>query len=120
MSRSSRKVSKRAYARIASIVGLTREQAVRIYAFESGGDGTYDVGAGLEQPTPGAQAISTVLGYTQLLATNSVELIAEKGDEFIDILKTRAQVLTGKARETLQTKNFGTYVDDRLQSQRAR
>src|SRR5262249_9773893 len=72
---------KRAYAKPASAAGLTKEQAVRIYAFESGGDGAYDVQAGLEQPKPGAQAISTALGYNQLLATNSVELIAEKGDQ---------------------------------------
>jgi len=74
---------KRAYAKTASAASLTKEQAVRIYAFESGGDGKYDVQAGLEQPKPGAQAISTALGYNQLLATNSVELLAEKGDQFI-------------------------------------
>src|SRR5262249_426592 len=62
---------KRAYAKAASVAGLTKEQVVRIYAFESGGDGAYDVQAGLEQPKPGAQAISTALGYNQLLATNS-------------------------------------------------
>ena len=30
---------KRAYARVASAAGLTREQAVRVYAFETGGNG---------------------------------------------------------------------------------
>ena len=34
---------KRAYAREAKAAGLTREQIVRIYAFETGGNGTYDV-----------------------------------------------------------------------------
>jgi hypothetical protein len=95
---------KRAYARVASIAGLTREQVVRIYAFEAGGNGTYDVQAGLEQPTPGAQAISTALGYNQLLATNSVELMAEKGDQFIDILQAKAKTLAGETREVLQKK----------------
>jgi hypothetical protein len=52
---------KRAYAKAASAAGLMKEQVVRIYAFESGGDGAYDVQAGLEQPKPGAQAISTAL-----------------------------------------------------------
>ena len=95
---------KRAYARTASAAGLTKEQAVRIYAFESGGDGKYDVQAGLEQPKPGAQAISTALGYNQLLATNSVELMAEKGDQFIRILTAKAAGLPEEAKKTLQRK----------------
>jgi hypothetical protein len=33
---------KQAYARAASAAGLTKDQAVRIYAFETGGNGTYD------------------------------------------------------------------------------
>ena len=95
---------KRAYAKVASAAGLTKEQAVRIYAFESGGDGKYDVQAGLEQPKPGAQAISTALGYNQLLATNSVELMAEKGDQFIRTLSAKAGGLTDEAKKTLQRK----------------
>src|SRR5437899_1088620 len=95
---------KRAYAKVASAAGLTKEQAVRIYGFEAGGDGKYDVQAGLEQPRPGAQAISTALGYNQLLATNSVELMAEKGDQFIRILSAKAAGLTDEAKKTLQRK----------------
>src|SRR6516164_7641672 len=95
---------KRAYAKTASAASLTKEQAVRIYAFESGGDGKYDVQAGLEQPKPGAQAISTALGYNQLLATNSVELLAEKGDQFIRTLSAKAAGLTDEAKKTLQRK----------------
>ena len=95
---------KRAYANIAFAAGLTKEQVVRIYAFESGGDGTYDVQAGLEQPKPGAQAISTALGYNQLLATNSVELMAEKGDQFIKILSAKAAQLPDEPKATLQRK----------------
>ncbi|MFX7792813.1 hypothetical protein ABTK00_20465, partial [Acinetobacter baumannii] len=34
---------KRAYARYALASGLTREQAVRVYSFETGGTGNYDV-----------------------------------------------------------------------------
>ena len=37
---------KRAYARYALASGLTREQAVRVYSFETGGTGNYDVQAG--------------------------------------------------------------------------
>src|SRR5262249_47989966 len=95
---------KMAYVRVAALAGLTKEQVVRIYAFEAGGDGTYDVQAGLEQPKPGARAISTALGYNQLLATNSVELLAEKGDEFVAALQAKAQGLSGKAAQSLQNK----------------
>src|ERR1700736_1243386 len=38
---------KRAYARVASAAGLTREQAVRGYSFETGGNGNYDMRSGL-------------------------------------------------------------------------
>ena len=38
---------KQAYAKVATAAGLTREQTVRIYAFETGGNGTYDAQAGM-------------------------------------------------------------------------
>src|SRR5262249_39579848 len=38
---------KRAYAKVATAAGLTKDQVVRIYGFEATGDGTYDVQAGL-------------------------------------------------------------------------
>jgi hypothetical protein len=95
---------KRAYAKVAAAAGLTREQAVRIYAFESGGNGKYDVQAGLEYPRPDARAISTALGYNQLLSTNSVELLAEKGHQFTSTLQARAAGVSGDAKEALQRK----------------
>jgi hypothetical protein len=93
-----------AYAKVASMAGITKEQAVRIYGFEAGGDGAYDVQAGLEQPRPGAQATSTALGYNQLLAANSVELLAEKGDQFMQALQANAESLTGETKESLLRK----------------
>jgi hypothetical protein len=95
---------KRAYARVAAAAGLTREQVVRIYAFESGGNGKYDVQAGLEYPKPEARAISTALGYNQLLSTNSVELLAEKGHQFIAALQGRAAALPSDAKDALLRK----------------
>jgi hypothetical protein len=95
---------KREYARVASAAGLTKEQVVRIYGFESGGNGTYDVQAGLEYPTPRAQAINTALGYNQLLNTNSVELMAEYGEQFVQALERKARGLTGRPRMTLENK----------------
>jgi hypothetical protein len=95
---------KRAYARVAAAAGLTQEQVVRIYAFESGGNGKYDVQAGLEYPRPKARAISTALGYNQLLSTNSVELMAEKGHQFINVLQVKTAAAAGETREALQRK----------------
>jgi hypothetical protein len=92
---------KRAYVTTARTAGLTAEQCVRIYAFESGGDGKYDVQAGLEYDVPTARAVSTALGYNQLLSTNSVELLAEAGDEFISVLKSKARSATGARKAAL-------------------
>jgi hypothetical protein len=95
---------KRAYAQVASEAGLTREQAVRVYAFETGGNGTYDVQAGLTHPRPGARAISPAIGYNQLLTTNSIGLMTEHGDQFVRALRRKAGGLNGEARLTLEQK----------------
>jgi hypothetical protein len=95
---------KRAYAKVASAAGLTKEQVVRIYGFEAGGNGTYDVQAGLEYPTLGARASTTALGYNQLLNTTSVELMAEHGDQFLNVLKAKAAKLSGAPKKTLESK----------------
>jgi hypothetical protein len=95
---------KRAYARFAAVTGLTREQAVRVYAFETGGNGNHDMQAGLSSWRPGAHAISTAIGYNQLLTTNSVELIAERGPLFVKVLTDRAAQLSGPARQAMDTK----------------
>jgi hypothetical protein len=95
---------KRAYAKAALAAGLTKPQIVRIYAFESGGNGGYDVQAGLEYNSPSARAINSALGYNQLLNTNSVELLAEKGDRFIDALKAKAAGSSGETKTALERK----------------
>ena len=73
-----------------SAAGLTREQAVRVYSFETGGNGNHDMQSGLSASRPGSRAISTAIGYNQLLTTNSVELIAEQGHEFVQALTEKA------------------------------
>jgi len=80
---------KRAYAETASAAGLSKDQIVRVYAFEATGNGDYDVQAGLEYNKSG-RAITTALGYNQLLATNTVEIIAEKGQLFVNSLAAKA------------------------------
>jgi hypothetical protein len=94
---------KRAYAEAAAAAGLTRNQAVRVYAFEATGNGAYDVQAGLEYSRPGARAITTALGYNQLLATNSVELMAESGNKFVAILEAKAKGLPEGKRAALES-----------------
>jgi hypothetical protein len=93
---------KRAYARYALACGLTREQAVRVYAFETGGTGSHDVQAGIEHG--GKRAISTAMGYNQLLTTNSVELLAEQGHELIRALSEKVARNSGPARQSLEHK----------------
>jgi hypothetical protein len=91
----------RAYARFASEAGLTREQAVRVYSFETGGDGRNDSQSGLIH---GSHAVSTAIGYNQLLTTNTVELLAEQGPDLVRILAQRAAGLSGPARQTMEHK----------------
>ncbi|MHC4040153.1 hypothetical protein [Bradyrhizobium sp. 23AC] len=93
---------KRAYARYALASGLTREQAVRVYSFETGGTGSHDVQAGIEHG--GKRAISTAMGYNQLLTTNSVELLAEQGHELIRALSEKVARTSGPARQSLEHK----------------
>jgi hypothetical protein len=93
---------KRAYARYALASGLTREQAVRVYSFETGGTGSFDVQSGIEHG--GKRAISTAVGYNQLLTTNSVELLAEQGHELIRALSEKVAQTSGPARKSLEYK----------------
>ena len=95
---------KRAYARAASAAGLTREQAVRVYSFETGGNGNHDMQSGLSASRPGSRAISTAIGYNQLLTTNSVELLAEQGPEFVKALTAKAALLSGSQRQAMDHK----------------
>ncbi len=95
---------RRTYAKAALAAGLTPEQCVKIYAFESGGSGGYAVQAGLEYDRPDAHAISTALGYNQLLTTNSIELLAEVGDKILAALRAKARNADGARLERLDEK----------------
>jgi hypothetical protein len=95
---------KRAYARVAAAAGLTREQAVRVYSFETGGNGNHDMQSGLSASRSGSRAISTAIGYNQLLTTNSVELLAEQGPQFVKALTEKAAQLSGPPRKAIDYK----------------
>ena len=89
---------KQAYAKVAAAAGLTKDQAVRIYAFETGGNGNHDGGRpASSRPHTDARAISAAMGYKQLLTTNSVELVAEAGDGFVAALEKAAEDASGRS-----------------------
>ena len=95
---------KRAYAKVAAAAGLTKRACVKIYGFEATGDGKYDIQAGLEYGRPGERVISTALGYNQLLATNSIGLVAANGDTFLAVLRKKAKSASGARKAALQEK----------------
>jgi hypothetical protein len=94
---------KRAYVAAAAAAALSKDQVVRIYGFEATGNGTYDLEAGLEYNKNG-RAITTALGYNQLLATNSVEILAENGEHFVAALAAKAQQLPDDDKRALEKK----------------
>ena len=98
---------KRAYAKAALAAGLTRDQIVGVYVFETGGNGSYDSQAGLVPYRAGARAISPAVGYNQLLSTNTVSLFAEDGNRYLLALRQRAKGLTGPAKLTMERKIEG-------------
>jgi hypothetical protein len=93
---------KRAYARAAAAAGLTKNQVVGVYAFETGGNGAYDTQAGVTPTRP--RAISPALGYNQLLSTNTVSLLAEYGNSYLAALRMKAVTLRGEARRAMARK----------------
>jgi hypothetical protein len=93
---------KRAYARAARAAGLTLAQVIGVYAFETGGRGSYDTQAGVTATRK--RAISPAMGYNQLLSTNSVSLLAEHGKEFMATLNRKGRTLTGNARANYERK----------------
>jgi hypothetical protein len=93
---------KRAYARGASAAGLTKEQIVGVYAFETGGNGAYNTQAGVT-PTR-SRAISPAVGYNQLLSTNTVSLLAEHGERYVAVLHAKALMMRGEDRRQFERK----------------
>jgi hypothetical protein len=93
---------KQAYAMAASAAGLTREQVVGVYAFETGGNGSFDTQAGVT-PTR-SRPISPAVGYNQLLSTNTVSLLAEFGNRYVAALHQKAVMLRGEKRHAFDRK----------------
>jgi hypothetical protein len=98
---------KRRYAREALALGLTKDQVVRVYALETGGIGTADMQAGIHPITHKGKAISTALGYAQLLHANSVDEVSQHGAQFLERLKamSAAAGANTQLRASLQAKH---------------
>ncbi|WP_343062291.1 hypothetical protein [Hyphomicrobium methylovorum] len=77
------------YAEEATALGLSKDQVVRVYALETGGIGTYDMQAGIHPARKTGRAISSALGYAQLLDANSINELARSGATFIARLNQR-------------------------------
>ena len=106
--RVSERAFKERYAEEAVALGLSKSQVVRVYALETGGQGTADMQSGVNPISKRGKPISTALGYAQLLDANSVSELAKHGQRFIarleqtaarsDTPRERAMQLRGKAR----------------------
>ncbi len=83
---------KRRYAQDALTVGLTKDQVVRIYALETGGQGTYDMQSGFNPITKQGKPLSSALGYAQLLHANSTSELVKHGERFARRLLAMAAV----------------------------
>ena len=94
---------KRAYVAAAAAAGLSKDQVVRIYSFEATGNGTYELEAGLEYNKNG-RAISTALGYNQLLATNSVEILRRSRRAFRRRARGNRAAIAGRRQKALEKK----------------
>ncbi|WP_297321896.1 hypothetical protein [uncultured Bartonella sp.] len=94
----------RSYVNAAREIGLTSEQLVSIYAFETGGDGTHDLQSGVLKGKTNARPISTAIGYNQLVATASVSLMSEYGSDIAQELRQQAQNMSGTKRSKLLQK----------------
>lgn len=97
---------KRRYAEEALALGLSKDQVVRVYALETGGNGTYDMQAGIHPIKKTGRAISTALGYAQLLDANSVNEVSANGHWLIERLEEKASApgLTDERRASLRGK----------------
>ena len=89
--RISERAFKDRYAEEALALGLVKAQVVRIYALETGGQGTADMQAGINPITGKGKPISSALGYAQLLDANSVNEVAKHGAYFLDRLDKLAR-----------------------------
>jgi hypothetical protein len=97
---------KRNYAHAALAAGLSKDQILRVYALETGGMGTADMQSGINPVTKKGRAVSSALGYAQLLDANSVDQISRHGREYAHRLEAMADAhgVSEQRREELLRK----------------
>jgi hypothetical protein len=71
---------------------------VRVYALETGGNGTADMQSGINPITKKGRPISSALGYAQLLHANTIGELVKSGDGFVARLKRLAAASRDQAR----------------------
>jgi hypothetical protein len=97
---------KRRYAEEALALGLTKEQVVRVYALETGGNGTADMQAGIHPITKKGRPISSALGYAQLLHANTIGELVTHGATFI----ARLEKMTAAARNSARVQELTSKI----------
>jgi hypothetical protein len=103
---------KERYAAIALKEGLTREQILGVFAFEDGGVGTYDNEAGIDPGKRTGRAISSALGYGQLLTDNSIDVTAHYGESIAAKLDAEGKHAKAELMRTMTKKVQAVYGPD--------
>jgi hypothetical protein len=110
---------KRRYAKEALAVGLSKDQVVRIYALETGGQGTYDMQSGINPTSKQGKPISSALGYAQLLHANSTSELVKHGEMFAKRLLGMAQVPGTPPHRAAELKKKASIVRRMLRAARS-
>ncbi len=104
---------KKRYAAEAKKAGLTADEVARVYAFETGGKGKYD-----DQPIrKDGTAISTALGYAQVMNATSIDMVARHGAAWATALDNAGK--HGKADAVRRMAADAKAVGDDWNKQRA-
>jgi hypothetical protein len=109
---------KTSYAAEALKVGLTKDQVVRVYALETGGQGTYDMQSGINPVTRQGRPISSALGYAQLLHANTTGELVKHGEAFARRLTAMAGAPGTPAPRAAELKTKAAIVRKMLRAAR--
>ena len=110
---------KRRYAQEALAVGLSKDQVVRVYALETGGQGTYDMQSGVNPISKQGRPISSALGYAQLLHANSTSELVKHGEMFARRLLAMAQAQGVPPQRAAELKKKAAIVRRMLRAARS-
>jgi len=106
------------YARESLAHGLSKTQVIRVYALETGGNGTADMQAGIHPVTGKGRPISSALGYAQLLHANTIGVLVKNGDGFLARLRDLERAAQGDGPRVARLKAKQASVRRMLQAAR--